>query len=303
MSSALAVKIVTPIVIDSTKLTTTNVSGTAEGASWLAATAYTIGNRVYRPNNKLYERLISGTTATAPEGDSINWILVSPTNPYRMFDASNSSQTSNATSINVRVTPAAIANTLALFNMDGTSVTVAMNDPVAGSVYSQTFSLQSPPIAPSWYAYFFDPIKTKRDLVVSLPSYINAYTDVTITKAAGTAKCGTMILGNANLVGLGINYGASVGIIDYSTKEKNTFGDYNIVPRGFAKRANFTIMLENSEVDPLIDLLSDLRTTPTLFIGSTQFTSTAIFGYYKDFDINLQYTENSICTITLEGLS
>lgn len=302
MGDLLAVKVVLPITIDATKLTVTNVSGTAEGTAWVAATNYAKGARVYR-NDLLYERLVSGTSAATPDSDAVNWLLVGATNTYRMFDNSNTSQTSNADSIQARVAPGGVANTLALFNVDATNIDVSMVDPVAGVVFSKNYKMQAPPKKSSWYSYFTDPITMNRDLVVSLPSFWNAYVEVSINKPGGIAKCGTMILGKANLVGNGINYGAGVGIIDYSTKEKNVFGDSSVIERNFAKRANFTIQIENSEVDSLINLLTDLRAKPTLYVGSSRFTSTAIYGFYKEFNVLLSYVQNSICEITLEGLS
>jgi hypothetical protein len=56
-------------------------------------------------------------------------------------------------------------------------------------------------------------------------------------------------------------------------------------------------------VDSVQNLLAELSGTPTLYVGSDEFTSTAIFGFYKDFDITIAYADTSVCTMQLEGLT
>jgi hypothetical protein len=49
--------------------------GTAWKGAWNAATAYAVGDRVFSAGVG-YERLVAGTTATAPAGDPTNWVAV-----------------------------------------------------------------------------------------------------------------------------------------------------------------------------------------------------------------------------------
>jgi hypothetical protein len=90
---------------------------------------------------------------------------------------------------------------------------------------------------------------------------------------------------------------------DYSRKEKDIFGTYNFVQRGYGKLAEFTCFVPNGSVDAVMQYLTGLRATPTLFIGDDDFTSTAILGVYNDFKITIPYATESVCTLSLEGLT
>jgi hypothetical protein len=114
---------------------------------------------------------------------------------------------------------------------------------------------------------------------------------------------GVILIGQQLTFGLGIKYGARVGIQDYSRKETNEFGDTVLVQRAFAKRANFDLFIDAAEVDLLQTTLSDIRATPCLWIGSNAFESTTIFGFYKNFDILINYPEHADCELEIEGLT
>ena len=66
------------------------------------------------------------------------WIEVSPTNRWKMFDTSNTTQTTNANTIVVTLTPGRVVNSVSLLNIEGTSVRVKLADPVEGVVYDKT---------------------------------------------------------------------------------------------------------------------------------------------------------------------
>ena len=103
-------------------------------------------------------------------------------------------------------------------------------------------------------------------------------------------------------IGLGIKYGARVGIQDYSRKETNTFGETVLVQRAFAKRANFNLFINKAEVDSFQNTLSTIRAVPVLWIGSDEYEATTLFGFYKNFDILISYPEHSDCELEIEGL-
>ena len=99
----------------------------------------------------------------------------------------------------------------------------------------------------------------------------------------------------------GVQYGASVGITDYSVKSQDAFGNYVITQRAFSKRATFNVMVENGLIDELQTLLADLRATPAIYVGSDGYVSTMIYGFYKDFSTVISYPTLSVLSIELEG--
>jgi hypothetical protein len=153
------------------------------------------------------------------------------------------------------------------------------------------------------YAYCFEPIVRLTDLIVSgLLPYTGAPISVTLNNPSSDAKLGALILGLSTDIGA-TQYGASVGIIDYSVKSTDVFGNIAIVERSYSKRGDFTVWVPNTLIDTLQINLANFRATPILYLGSDQYTSTAIYGFFKDFSVAIAYPTVSVCTINIEGLT
>lgn len=310
-----AFQVITPLVVTSAMLTSSNVPEPATGdspdpAAWAIGTTYASGARVHVAGtvNKIYESLQAANVGKDPT-DAANilwWVEVGSVNRWRMFDASNTSQTTIAGGIDVSLAPGSVYNGVALLNLSGVhDIRVRMTDTVDGVVYDHSESMQAPPLTADWYAYFFDAITSRNSLVLlDLPTYGSAVLRIQMNSAVGVvAGCGVAVVGRRRSFGHGIQLGARVGIQDYSRKERNAFGDYQVTQRAFNKRADFTMWLDGSEVDAVQDLLASLRATPCVWVGSSKYTSALIYGFYKDFEITIAYSDLSSCTLTLEGLT
>jgi len=304
-----ALKVIPPLSITDSILTSSNVAET-DYAAWSSGTTYNIGDRVrYVTTNfhKVYESLRATNLNHDPTTDTSSppyWIEVSPTNRWKMFDTSNSTQTTNSNTIVVTLTPGKVINSVVLLNLEGTSVRVKLTDPVEGLVYDKTVSLLNNGNINNWYNYFFNPIQRRTAVTLTdLPAYGAGVVEITITNTGLTAKCGVCIIGAVQYIGEGINLGASIGIQDYSRKEKDDFGNYQLIQRSYSKKAKFSMAVLNEQIDALQDLLASLRTTPCVWIGDDRYSSTIIYGFYKDFDITIAYHLVSDCNLEIEGLT
>ena len=114
---------------------------------------------------------------------------------------------------------------------------------------------------------------------------------------------GVVLFGEARSVGVGLLQGARVGIVDYSRKETDTWGNTVLVQRAFAKRANFSIPIMSGQVDSVIDYLATLRAIPCLWIGSGQYASSVVYGFYKAFEVVIAYSTVSDCSLDIEGMT
>ena len=301
-----ALSFIPPIDVTPAKLTVTNIpmpDATVGEVEWAVGTTYALGARVVvSADLSLYESLQAGNVGKAPITNPLWWVKVSAVNRYRMFDNVNSSQSTRSGLIDVSVTPGAIVNALALLNISAQTVRVRMTDPTDGVVFDKTYTMQAPPNFALWWNYYFDPISTKTDLFVMLPSYSQATIRVEITNS-GIAKCGVMIIGSAIPIGDGVEYGASLGIQDYSRKERNDFGDVILVERSFTKRANYRMLVPNSQRAGISRLFAQYRAKPSLWIGVEGEEDTYIYGIYKDYQFIIEFTEHSVLTLDLEGLT
>lgn len=298
-------RILNPLSVNDITLTSSSVAEN-DYAAWNAATAYAVGDRVIRTStHRIYERLIAGTTATAPENDAANWLNVSATNRWKMFDNIVSSQTVSASSIVVTLTPGTIHNAVALIDVVATSVRIKQTNTTDGVVYDKTISMQSPPSRPDWWTYFFEPIYAKQTaLALDMPTYGAGTTiEITIANTGGNAACGVLLMGTSLPIGeFGVQRGAQVGITDYSRKERNAFGEAIVVERAWNKRSVMELLVPNNQIDAMQSLFANIRAVPTLWVGSDEFESLAIYGFYKDFAAVIAYPDYSQCRLEIEGL-
>lgn len=299
-------KIVRPIAVTDAVLASSNVPET-EYPTWSNSTTYALGARVLRLStniHRVYESAVASNVGHDPLTDTAgNWTLVGSNNRWSMFDQVVQSQTTHADSIAVTLSLTSRTDTVALLNVDATSARVVMTDAVEGVVYDQTEGLVSSSGITDYFAYFFEPIARKSDVVFEgLPPYANAQVAVTLSETGQTVACGALIVGLSKDLG-GTQYGASLGIVDYSVKQQDSFGNYSIVERAFSRKASFSVVVENGVVDQLMTLLSGYRATPILYLGSSSFAASAVFGFYKDFSTVISFPDVSILSIELEGLT
>lgn len=305
MTSLTDFSLIRPVAITAAILTSSTVAEPAvttdpDPAVWAAATAYLVGDRAHRTTtHKIYQRVVSGTTATIPESDTTNWVEVGPTNKWKMFDQANETQTTKADSIVVVLTPAALADSLAFLNVDADSIRVQ----VAGTAFDQTIEMRTR-VVDSWWAYFFEPFVYKTEVVFTgLPLLTSNVITITITKTGSTAKCGACVLGLSKVLG-GTEYGASAGIIDYSRKVTDAYGSTTVVERSYSKRMNVSLWITSTKVDEIQRLLADYRATPLVWVGAGNlYGALIVYGYYRSFDIVIPYPNFAKCNLEIEGLT
>ena len=282
----------------------TNVPET-DYAVWSSATTYAMDARVILTStHKIYQSLQASNLNKDPTTQPLWWIEVSPTNKWALFDSAVSTQTKQSTYIKYTVTPGQTVNAIAALNLtNATQIVITVTSASAGVIYSKTVDVSPVPASPSWWDWFFGIKRAQTQCVlVDLPSYPDATIKFELYGGASLA-IGVLLIGQQRAFGAGIKYGAKVGIQDYSRKEKNDFGDTVLVQRAFARRADFELMVSADEVDSLQGFLSDVRAVPCLWIGSTEYEATTVFGFYKTFDILISYPSQSDCSLQIEGLT
>ena len=308
MSDANAIKITQPITITDSILSSTDVPEN-DYPVWNVGTTYADGDRVILTStHRIYESLLGSNVGNDPTVASTPtyWIEVGPTNRWAPFDTSISTSVVKATSITYTLVPGTPINMLAILNINnGTQATVTINSPSQSPtlVYTKTIALNSLPLVVGWWSWFFGSRVVQTQAIFDdIPPYSDGIFTITIEGGADLSV-GVIMLGQQQTFGLGIKYGARVGIQDYSRKETNDFGDTVLVQRAFAKRANVDLFLQKFEVDSIQRELSRIRATPVLWILSNDYESTTLFGFYKNFDILINYPEHADCTLEIEGLT
>tara|TARA_R110000822_G_scaffold163164_1_gene303473 strand:- start:2240 stop:3142 length:903 start_codon:yes stop_codon:yes gene_type:complete len=276
-------------------------------AAWSAGTTYALGTRVIVVSvHKVYESASSGNTGNDPTTDTTgtNWIEVGATNKWKAFDQHISDPATNANTIQYVISSGTtIISSLAFFGLSADSVQIQVSY-ASTEVYNKTFQLLDTSPVVDWYTYFFLRItKLQELLVVDLPSYTDATVTITITDTGEVVKVGQVVLGS--LVTLGrTGYGSSIGIEDYSRKERDTFGNPIILERAFAQKANYEVSILTADARRVQRFLSDYRAKPIVWIGNQDPTyGLIVYGFYTQFSINLSTYSTSYSTIEVEGLT
>lgn len=298
-------KIVVPMEVTDSTLIYSNVPENLY-PNWESGYIYAKGQRVHIVGaniHKVYESLTDVNAGNDPSTKPAHWAYVGPTNPWRMLDRSVTTQTENPDSIQVELRTRGRALAIAILNASAKEAQVEILDAVDGVVHNQTYSLVSPSGVDDWYDYFFEPVIRLQELVITdLPSYSSPVIRVTLNGENEIVKCGALVIGPVTDFG-STQYGVEVGIRDFSRKEQDDFGNYTIIERAFSKRATYPLYLPKIKVDNAQQLLASLRATPAVYIGSEEYSSTAVYGFYVDFNIEIAYQEYSVCTVEVEGLT
>lgn len=289
-------KLIRAIEITSGNMTTDATEATA---AWNSGTTYAAAATVSY-NNHLYESLQASNTNKNPETQTSWWVDIGPTNPWAMFDNKTGTQTTKTGSLEVSVDVTGRVDSVALFNLDAAAVNITVMDG-ASEVYNEDISLTSTDGIIDWYTYFFEPIERRSDVArTDLPNVLDPAVTITLTDSDSVAV-GHAVIGLAADIG-GAQYGASVGITDYSRKVQDDFGEWYIVERGFSKKFRAQMWMEAGRVDFVHRTLSQYRATPVAIIGADDYTSTHVFGLLKDWNIEISYPSHSVMSLEVEGL-
>lgn len=295
-------KVIKPKTIS---LATDVISSTAteQYATWSSATTYS-KNAFVDYGYHIYESLVNNNTNHQPDVSTTQWVQIGPDNTHAMFDLQVSTRTTATTSLTVDVR-GSLCNSLALIDITGSSVDVIVTDGITGpEFYNETFQLETSEVF-DWYMYFYEPFSFITELIITdIPPYGDAIFNVTINAPAGEeVAIGEFILGTIYSLG-DSEYGATAGIIDYSRKETDEFGVTTFVQRAYSKRMTDRFLLENNTLRNVQRILADLRSSPAVWIGSddTDYSPLTVYGFYRDFSIDISYPTFSYCSIEIEGL-
>lgn len=293
---------ITPAMLVSCDVPETDYLAYAAGTTYAASTPSAVVRVI--DNHVIYQSLQAANTGHTPATSPTWWVVVGATNRWKMFDLVNSSQTAQGVSMSYVLRPGTVVTAVAAVNLKSVqTVRVRMISDAYGLVYDKTITRTRTPPGQGWWNWFFGRrSESLTSYYEDLPSFLDAQILVDFTGLADMAV-GTLMLGTVSTWGKGVTYGASLGIRDYSKKETNEWGEVVLTQRTYARKLQFTLVLDSTEVDPLYRYLGSLRAVACLWIVSDLYSSMVVYGYYQDFDVLIAYPKQSDCNLTLEGLT
>ncbi len=228
-------KVIAPIDIDDSVLTASNIAEN-DHPEWVSGTTYTKGARVIvAAQHKVYESAADGNVGNdptaAPAGpNNPPWLLVGATNRYKAWDRKIGQSAERAGSITYELTLPGLCTGIGLLGLEAGSVRVHVSDGTT-AIFDETQQLvDASPIVDYFSYYTYSPEYVDKAVFTDIPGYVGYKLTITIDAGAGTARIGEIAAGK--LFALGITGpGTEDGFEDLSSKERDTFGNIDIVER------------------------------------------------------------------------
>jgi hypothetical protein len=297
-------KVIKPITVTDAMILASNATETY--SAWSSGTTYSKDQKVDYGSH-YYNSLVNSNLNNIPDVvGSTYWEQIGPDNKHAMFDGQVSTETTKATSPLTVTIETGIVNSVAMVGLTGSSVTITVRDNGASPpVYTRTVGLDGT-IITDWYMYFFEPFVQLGEVVLTdLPPYLNAEVTMSLT-GGGAVAIGELIFGTVYTLGDdALEQGASVGIIDYSRKDTDVdTGVTTFTRRAFSKRMSGQFLVNNTSINGVQRILADIRAVPSVYIGSedTTYAPLVVYGFYRDFSIDIAYPTKSWCRVEVEGL-
>jgi hypothetical protein len=322
-------QIIAPSYITDSNLTFCDIPATDSGTSeWDSTTSYVTGQRVVvnylidgvTPGvHKIYECTWHGTGNVnmyppdhlSIESSYIWWTRVSATNRWRLFDLIVAPDRATVTAnvlptvwasgevwepgtewaqesyagMRVDTTPGLI-DSIAVMNANCTNLSLIMTN--AGVEVYREEKISST-------------VTDYNGVFTGLPAYPNATASVSARNSAGDLKIGEIVFGNSRTIGTA-KYGVDVGLIDYSQKDVDAYGNFSILERSYSKRISCQFTMAAASHSGILRLLEKYRSVPLVWIISDLYSTTITYGFYRDLQVSIPYPTMAEGSVNIEGL-
>jgi len=280
--------VIVPKDITDSNLVSSTITETGSEAAqgiWNSATSYNLNDVVIMTTgvHRKYKSLTGSSNLNHnPTTSPTYWVDIGPTNKFAMFDQTGGTISQGSSSVIEFVFTADRINSMGFLDVTASSIRITATDGIT-TFYDRTYVLPDKAILSTWYDYFYSEIFRTTELIVKdIPAITGSVFTITITNDTANASIGTFVYGNYSELG-GTQYGASIGIVDYSKKSVDEFGVATIVKRTFSKKMDVRIDVKNESLDAVVYKMNSLRSTICLWAGTTgTYESLTILGFYRD---------------------
>jgi hypothetical protein len=291
-------KIIEPVLMTDAMLVASSLTED-EYPPWSAGATWAEGARcILGANHTVYQRLVAGVSAAAPNVDSVNWGRVGASNLWAMFDRAVGSVSVGSASLTVTIAPGLVQG-LALLDVSANVVNVVMTNG-GETVYSREINLNAGDGVVDWYTYFFAPVVLRRTVVLTdLPPFLGGQITITLT-GASPVSVGTVAAGSVFEMGSTL-FGMDMSFTDYSIKERDKYGVVTLAQGNYADRLVVPFTVKKALVSEMLRRAKLLRATPVVAIGD-DFDAGIVYGLLKDTRVIARYETLCDCSTTVEGL-
>jgi hypothetical protein len=280
-------------------------------AAWSSVTTYSAGAIKRRALNGIQHRWESQVGSNLNHDpaldDGTNWIDLGASEPYLMFDGAVQSQTENADSIEVAVQFDAdrLIDSVYFENLSATALHLTLTDAGEGVVFDETYDLIATSGITDFWAWCFEPVRRLASVVVTdLPPYPGILLEAELTEAGETVKCGALVPGLGRTLGGNAVGGQRSGSWTTRSSRPTTSATSRSLERAYAK----TGVVHPERRAPASstswsDAAGRLPGDRGALHRDDAYASMVIWGFFKDFSVQVAFPTMSVCTLELESLT
>lgn len=301
-------KIIVPTTITNTELDSSTVAEN-DYSEWDISTSYLEDDFVIviGTTHKIYKSVAGSNLGNDPTTDDGTWWTeISATNRWKAFDQKIGVQVEDTTQIEYVFSGLGLVDGVALFGLDATQCRLIIeNGSPLTEVYNELIDLNDNSVVVDGYTYFFEPLAKKAvNVFQDIPPYTEATYTVQVGDSGETCKVGQIVLGRSYVIGDTL-FGARIGIEDFSTKERNAFGEPVLTVGNFADTVDYPVRVNTQAVGRYKTLLSSFRATPIVWTAGddTDQYGTTVYGYYEDWYTILTNQQSTQVNIEVQGLT
>lgn len=294
-------KMILPINISDDQIIASSLAEDDHPA-WSQYADYVVGDRVIR-QHAIYEAAADHAGVDPVNDPTARWIRIGATNKFRAFDGYLTEPTQATQSLSYTFRLGQSNNAIALLNMTAGALNIAAVSDSEGHVFTRDIQLISTENVFDLYSYFHAPIELISDFVIDdLPLFGDI--EVTVTLSGGEISVGQIVLGNAEVLGAA-KFGTSVSFKDYSTKDRDTFGNAIVLERAFADVVDFDFVVPTERVRQLRRKIAARRAKATVFYTTPETLNygTLVYGFPGQLLVTLSGPAESDVTLDVEGLT
>ena len=288
----------------------TFTSSTADSSSydeWDVGTSYTQGDLVKVTTSEPYHEYeaLQATTGDAPASSPTYWLDLGVSNEYKLLDDKTTSQTQQLNGFATVVNCPTRASHLAVFTATYCESVRIQQEVDSVEVLDETYPMRAFSPAGSWSDYYFAPSEYKDSLIVEIPGWYQD-SDFTITFSTSTGLTvgiGHLVIGQYYEIGTTIQP-LKHGILDYSVKSTDDFGDTILTERVFTNSIKGSASIEDARIDTVQRIMSQRRATGSVWDvndDGSDLDSYRLFGFCREFEF--EFDEDTVMTFELEGLT
>lgn len=293
------------LLIRPATITPAMVTGSNAGApdpNYQGGVTYELAARVYDPSvNKTFECVQEPALDKPPATSPLYWMVAAPSNRWAMWSGRASHSTQVEGDLETDVVVPERVNAIALFGVVGSAITVTQRSAQGAVLKVVSHRLRTDPA--DWYEYFFgEPEQVSEVVLLGFIPSAGSKFEIRIT---GPSACSAVVVGNTFDLGEP-EFGATTSIIDYSKKTTSSTGVQDFEPGRFSRRMSVSLVQSRARYSVTQRVLESVRAKPCVWVGvpeSDDYAPMSIYGYFRDFSIEVAFPTEHLCSLEIESLT